>query len=102
MASDTRIVLLTRVRSNDNDGRRTLHFISEGLSARSRRSRVGFVDRAHVPEFDGEHGWFEVERVAATPWSYWRAVRQVDPPSGWSPPPPAPPRTPAQRLGHRS
>lgn len=82
MARETRIVLLTRVRSNDNDGRRTLHFTSESLSIKSRRSRVGFVDKERVPEFEGESAWFEVERVPATPWSYWRAIRRVDPPAG--------------------
>lgn len=80
--AEKRIVLLTRMRSLPNDGYRTLCFTSEQLATRGRRSRVGFVDSEHVPDFDGEAAWFEVERVAAKPKPYWRAVRQVEPPEG--------------------
>lgn len=40
-----------------------------------------FVAVEHVPEFEGESGWFEMELVEGVPWSYWRAVRQVEPPA---------------------
>jgi hypothetical protein len=42
---------------------------------------VTFVSPEHVPEFDGEEAWFEMELTAGVPWSYWRAVRRVDPPT---------------------
>ncbi|SFK39908.1 hypothetical protein [Caulobacter sp. UNC279MFTsu5.1] len=45
------------------------------------RSRVTFVLPEHVPDFDGEEAWFEMALTAGVPWSYWRAVRQVDPPA---------------------
>ena len=80
---ETRIVKLARVRSSENDGRRTLNFSTEGLpTPRSRRSSTTFVAPEHVPEFEGEAAWFLVEKVSAVPWSYWRALRQVEPPEG--------------------
>jgi hypothetical protein len=46
---------------------------------------VTFVSPEHVPDFAGEEAWFEMEQVAAVPWSYWRAVRLVDPPAALAP-----------------
>lgn len=46
----------------------------------SRAREIGFVSPEHVPAFEGEEGWFEMERIRAKPWSYWRAIRRVDPP----------------------
>ncbi len=74
---------LTRHTFNDViDGkkvRRTLHFTFPG-GRKNRRSSVTFVNPEHVPPFDGDEAWFLVELVIAKPWSYWRAVRQVEPP----------------------
>lgn len=58
---------------------RTLHFTFPG-GRRARRSRVAFVDPQNVPPFEGQEAWFLMELVIAKPWSYWRAVRQVEPP----------------------
>jgi hypothetical protein len=70
---------LTRVRVRAADPTsRTIHFTYPGGS--DGNSRVGFVSPEHVPAFDGEEGWLELERVKATPWSYWRAVRRHRPP----------------------
>lgn len=70
---------LTRVRQGGPDSP-TLHFTFPGGPRRS-RSNVTFVRVEHVPEFEGEQGWFEMEKVSAKPWSFWRAVRQVEPPA---------------------
>jgi hypothetical protein len=74
------VTKLTRVRVETTDRTsRTLHFTYPGGSGRG-NSRVGFIAAEHVPAFEGEEGWFEVEQVWAIPWSYWRAIRQVDAP----------------------
>lgn len=62
------------------DGR-TLYFTFPTGTGRSRRCRVGFVEPRRVPDFVGDTAWFEMEQVEGTPWTYWRAVRQVEPPS---------------------
>ncbi|WP_035018128.1 hypothetical protein [Caulobacter sp. UNC358MFTsu5.1] len=75
-----RVMKLTRVRAYAQDKTsRTLHFLHPGGTGRG-NSRVGFVSPEHVPAFEGEEGWFEMERIRAKPWSYWRAIRRVDPP----------------------
>lgn len=77
-----RIALLTRVVGMvGTPMERTLHFTFEGETGRSSRARCSFVDPAHVPPFDGDKAWFEMEKVKAKPWPYWRAVRQVEPPA---------------------
>ena len=76
---------LSRVRQAGPGGP-TLYFTFVGGLRRS-RSNVTFVGVEHVPEFEGEEGWFEMEKISAKPWSFWRAVRQVDPPGAGSPPP---------------
>lgn len=68
-----------RERTSDLESR-TLYFTFPGAT-KSARSCVTFVDPMHVPAFEGDEAWFEVELVAGTPWSYWRAVRQVEPPA---------------------
>jgi hypothetical protein len=71
---------LTRQRERAGDPTsRTLCFTFPG-GRRAARSQVTFVSPEHVPDFIGEEAWFEMELTAAVPWSYWRAVRQVDPP----------------------
>jgi hypothetical protein len=75
-----RVMKLTRVRVDTTDNTsRTLHFTYPGVSGYG-NSRVGFIASEHVPQFDGEEGRFELERVKAVPWSYWRAIRRLDPP----------------------
>ena len=74
-----RVVKLTRVTCPDGEGLRTLHFTFEGGQRRSSRSRCSFIAPEHVPEFEGDEGWFEVEEVRAKPWSSWRATRPADP-----------------------
>ncbi len=68
---------LTRVCA---DGR-TLYFTFPNGTGRARRCRVTFVEPHRVPDFVGDTAWFEVEQVEGRPWSFWRAVRQVEPPS---------------------
>jgi hypothetical protein len=76
-----RVMQLTRVRVDATDKTsRTLHFTYPGGSGHG-NCRVGFISPDHVPQFEGEEGWFELERVKATPWPYWRAIRRLDPPS---------------------
>jgi hypothetical protein len=71
---------LTRQRACTGDlASRTLYFTFPG-GRRASRSQVTFVSPEHVPAFMGEEAWFEMELVAGVPWSWWRAVRQVDPP----------------------
>jgi hypothetical protein len=71
---------LTRHRERSGDlTTRTLYFTFPG-SRRASRSQVTFVDRDNVPHFEGEEAWFEMELVAGKPWSWWRAVRRVEPP----------------------
>jgi hypothetical protein len=72
---------LTRRRERTGDlSSRTLYFTFSG-SRRAARSQITFVSPEHVPDFVGEESWFEMELTNAIPWSYWRAVRQVDPPA---------------------
>jgi hypothetical protein len=79
MRNGRRVMKLTRVRANAKDkASRTLHFLHPDGAGRG-NSRVGFVAPEHVPAFEGEEGWFEMERVRAKPWSYWRAVRRLEP-----------------------
>jgi hypothetical protein len=74
-------VKLRRVRQyGGGEHGRTLMFSFPGGTRRAARSLHSFIDRERVPEFDGEEAWFEVEEVSATPWSFWRAVRQAEGP----------------------
>ena len=80
------IARLTRIAVHEGYGetrtRRTLHFLlhtDRGLS-----SRADYVDPHHVPDFDGDVAWFEVEKTergGCHQWPWWRAVRQVEPPA---------------------
>lgn len=79
---------LRRVRSTKADGYHTLHFVTERLSGQGGNSSSSFLSPEHVPDFDGEEAWFELERVTDKPWPYWRAVRPVEPPPGRKPPEP--------------
>ncbi|NQE65338.1 hypothetical protein [Caulobacter sp. RHG1] len=71
---------LTRHRERHGDPTaRTLYFTFPG-SRRALRSQVTFVSTEHAPDFEGDEAWFEMELVAGVPWSWWRAVRQVEAP----------------------
>jgi len=75
----TTIRRLTRVRDHGKRREITLFFTAESLGGKSGNSRFTFIRPEHVPDFDGEEAWFELERVSAKPWPYWRAIRQVPP-----------------------
>lgn len=75
------VMELTRMRERHKDATsRTLCFTTPGGTGHG-NSRSTFVAVENVPEFEGESTWFEMELVAGHPWSYWRAVRQVDRPT---------------------
>lgn len=77
-----RIVQLTRVTAPvASGGRRTIHFTFPGGSG-PRKARVGFVDPEHVPVFEGDAAWCELEEIPAVPWPYWRVARLVPNPTG--------------------
>ena len=79
------VARLTRIAVDEGHGaakrRRTLHFhlhTQHGLG-----SPAEFVRPEHVPPFEGDVAWFEVEKVErgnGQRWPWWRAVRQVEPP----------------------
>lgn len=80
------IARLTRMVAEEGYGeamtRRTLsfHLHTEG----GFNSPAEFVDPEHVPDFEGDVAWFEMEKVergGEHRWPWWRAVRQVDPPA---------------------
>jgi hypothetical protein len=77
--------LLTRMRERAGDPQsRTLCLMYSKNTGGGGRSATGFVDIRDAPEFEGESAWFEmeaVERGNGRAWPYWRAVRQVAPPS---------------------
>lgn len=88
LAPKTAVVKLTRVRQGGGaDPQRTLHFRFEGFTKKGSRAQCSFIEPEHVPPFEGEDGWFEVEQVKARPWPFWRALRQVDAPGPARTPP---------------
>ena len=42
------------------------------------RSRADFIEKAMVPEFEGDSAWFEIVKVPAVPWPQWSVVRRVE------------------------
>ncbi len=65
---------IERLRSGADDGRRTLSlFIRPG----SRRRPWKFFAPEEVPDFDGEVGWFEIDRGRGG----WKVLRQVPGPA---------------------
>lgn len=80
------IARLTRIAVAEGYGptqaQRTLHFLLHTASGLG--SRADYVDPRHVPDFDGDVAWFEVEKIERGGdhrWPWWRAVRQVEPPA---------------------
>lgn len=79
------ILRLTRMRERSGDPTsRTLCFKMPGNGPGN--SRSVFVEAENVPEFDGENAEFLMELVEGVPWSFWRAVRQVEKSSEHEPP----------------
>ena len=75
-----RTVRLTRIRAPHPCGKGPTLFFTFPANGRG-RSAAGFLHIEHFDlPFDGDAGWFEIEKVSAKPWPYWRAVRQTDPP----------------------
>lgn len=75
-----RTVKLTRMREPHPGGEGRTLFFTFPSSGRG-RSVTGFLHVEHFAlSFEDEEGWFEIEKVSAKPWPYWRARRQVDPP----------------------
>ena len=67
----TRRFELTRHRTMENAGSRTLFFTTEPIGKPGRKV---FFQPDQVPEFEGDTAWFEAERV---PKLGWRIVRRV-------------------------
>lgn len=79
------VARLTRVAVDEGYGktktRRTLHFLLH--TQRGFSSPADYVAPENVPAFDGDVGWFEMEKIQRGGdhrWPWWRAVRQVEPP----------------------
>lgn len=84
-----RIVKLTRCRARQHKGKGATLFFTFPAAGRG-RSDKGFLHPEHFSlTFDGDEGWFEIEKVSARPWPFWRAVRQI----------PAPPDVTPQDVG---
>jgi len=66
-----RIMKLTRQRTLENAGSRTLFFTTAHIG---RRRHSDFFSPSQVPEFEGESAWFEAEQV---PKLGWRILRRV-------------------------
>lgn len=66
---------LTKVYGNEKQ----LLFYTIPRSTRG-RSASDFIRPEHVPDFDGETAWFELESFKDGAWTQWRATRRVDPP----------------------
>ena len=80
-----REALVSRVRALDG---RQLGYRIDGVGGPG-SGRFAFVDAQHVPAFEGEAGWFEIERVFATPWKFWKSVRWLGPEGTGAAPPAA-------------
>lgn len=81
---ETRIVHLRRVRDVGRRAHVTLWFEFEGGTGKSSRARYSLIKPADMPPFDGDQGWFLVEKAPkgpGQPWAYWRAVHQVEAPA---------------------
>jgi hypothetical protein len=70
-----RQALVSRVRAADG---RVLGYRIDGVGGPGSHA-FSIVDAQHVPPFEGEAGWFEIRRVFATPWNYWKPVRWLGP-----------------------
>lgn len=69
---EARIARLERLRGQPPERRTLLFFIR----AVGRKGRWHWFPPDLVPPFEGDTGWFELERIKGG----WRVVRQVDPP----------------------
>lgn len=64
-------------RVTDHDGR-TLHFM---IPTSDRRHPSEFLSCDQVPDFDGDEAWFELEKIHAKPWAFWKVLRRVEAPA---------------------
>jgi hypothetical protein len=63
-------------RVTDHDGR-TLHFM---IGSSDRRHPPQFIPCDQVPAFEGPDAWFELEKIQAKPWPFWKVLRRVEAP----------------------
>jgi hypothetical protein len=78
---ETRIVFLQRVRDHGRRQHITLWFQFEGGQPKSSRSRYSFIKPQDMPPFEGDEGWFLIEKAPrgdGHAWPYWRGVREVE------------------------
>lgn len=75
MPKTTKIACLKRI--TDQEGR-TLHFM---IPSSDRRRPPEFIPRSRTPEFEGDEAWFELEKVHAKPWAFWKVLRRVEAPA---------------------
>ena len=69
----TRIARIERLVGPPPERRTLRYFIRAG----TRRSPWVWFDPGQVPAFEGEHAWFECERIKGG----WRVLRQVETPA---------------------
>jgi hypothetical protein len=75
MIRKIRIVELTHVRATDGA---SLFFTFDGDQPK-RKGGVSYLHRENMIPFDGERGWFEIEKIYAKPWPFWKALRYLGP-----------------------
>jgi len=71
---EQRTVKLERLRTHREDGHRTMSLF---VRPNSRRGAWIWFEPDQVPEFEGDMGWFEIERRTGG----WSIVRQVEKPA---------------------
>lgn len=77
MPTQRQIAELTKVYGNE---KQLLFYTMPHLTGRGSRSSSDFIRPEHVPDFEGESAWFELESFRQGSWRQWRATRRVDPP----------------------
>lgn len=73
----TRVVEIERVTYLQGN---TLMFQFDHRNRSGCRTLGDRIDKEHVPPFNGQTAWAEVERVSAKPWAFHRVICLVDPP----------------------
>ncbi|MDG2520547.1 hypothetical protein P7B02_03250 [Caulobacter segnis] len=77
MPTQRKIAELTKVYGAE---KQLLFYTIPTLTGGGRRSSSDFIRPEHVPAFEGESAWFELESFREGPWRQWRATRRVEPP----------------------
>jgi hypothetical protein len=75
MPKTTVVRRLQRITNHDGG---TLHFM---IASSDRRHPPQFISSDQVPAFEGREGWFELEKIHAKPWPFWKVLRQVEAPT---------------------